>query len=79
MLEKAYQVHGIKPRASSYNTSSIDHLYQDRHEREPRLTLHYGDLTDSTNLNCIIQQVEHGEIYNLGPQSYVAVIFEAPE
>ena len=79
LLEKGYQVHGIKRRASSFNTSRIDHLYQDPHESDPRLTLHYGDLTDSTNLIRIIQQVKPDEIYNLGAQSHVAVSFESPE
>ena len=84
LLEKGYAVHGIKRRASSFNTSRIDHLYQDPHEsgsngQPPRLTLHYGDLTDSTNLIRIIQQVQPDEIYNLGAQSHVAVSFEAPE
>ena len=79
LLEKGYEVHGIKRRASSFNTSRIDHLYQDPHESDPRLILHYGDLTDSTNLIRIIQQVKPDEIYNLGAQSHVAVSFEAPE
>ncbi len=79
LLEKGYVVHGIKRRASSFNTQRIDHLYQDPHELDPRLTLHYGDLTDSTNLIGIIQQVQPDEIYNLGAQSHVAVSFEAPE
>ena len=79
LLEKGYGVHGIKRRASSFNTSRIDHLYQDPHEQDPRLVLHYGDLTDSTNLIRIIQQVQPDEIYNLGAQSHVAVSFEAPE
>ena len=79
LLEKGYQVHGIKRRASSFNTTRIDHLYQDPHEADPRLVLHYGDLTDSTNLIRIIQQVQPDEIYNLGAQSHVAVSFEAPE
>jgi GDPmannose 4,6-dehydratase len=79
LLEKGYAVHGIKRRASSFNTSRIDHLYQDPHELDPRLSLHYGDLTDSTNLIRIIQQVQPNEIYNLGAQSHVAVSFEAPE
>ena len=79
LLEKGYEVHGIKRRASSFNTSRIDHLYQDPHESDPRLILHYGDLTDSTNLIRIIQQVQPDEIYNLGAQSHVAVSFEAPE
>ena len=84
LLEKGYQEHGIKRRASSFNTTRIDHLYQDPHEisdhgQSPRFTLHYGDLTDSTNLIRIIQQVQPDEIYNLGAQSHVAVSFEAPE
>ena len=79
LLEKGYEVHGIKRRASSFNTSRIDHLYQDPHEESPRLMLHYGDLTDSTNLIRIIEQVQPDEIYNLGAQSHVAVSFEAPE
>jgi GDPmannose 4,6-dehydratase len=72
-------VHGIKRRASSFNTQRIDHLYQDPHEPDPRLKLHYGDLTDSSNLTRIIQQVQPDEIYNLGAQSHVAVSFEEPE
>jgi GDPmannose 4,6-dehydratase len=79
LLQKGYVVHGIKRRASSFNTTRIDHLYQDPHERDPRLLLHYGDLTDSTNLIRIIEQVQPDEIYNLGAQSHVAVSFEAPE
>ena len=79
LLEKGYVVHGIKRRASSFNTDRIDHLYQDPHERDPRLVLHYGDLTDSSNLIRIIQQVQPDEIYNLGAQSHVAVSFESPE
>ena len=79
LLEKGYTVHGIKRRASSFNSARIDHLYQDPHEYNPRLILHYGDLTDSSNLVRIIQQVRPDEIYNLGAQSHVAVSFEAPE
>jgi len=79
LLEKGYVVHGIKRRASSFNTNRIDHLYQDPHESDPRLVLHYGDLTDSTNLIRIIQQIQPDEIYNLGAQSHVAVSFESPE
>ncbi len=79
LLEKGYVVHGIKRRASSFNTNRIDHLYQDPHELDPRLVLHYGDLTDSSNLIRIIQDVQPDEIYNLGAQSHVAVSFEAPE
>ena len=79
LLKKGYEVHGIKRRASSFNTDRIDHLYQDPHEADPRLVLHYGDLTDSTNLIRIIQQVQPDEIYNLGAQSHVAVSFESPE
>jgi GDPmannose 4,6-dehydratase len=79
LLEKGYEVHGIKRRASSFNTSRIDHLYQDPHEVSSHIVLHYGDLTDSTNLIRIIEQVQPDEIYNLGAQSHVAVSFEAPE
>ena len=79
LLEKGYEVHGIKRRASSFNTNRIDHLYQDPHEADPRLVLHYGDLTDSTNLIRIVQQVQPDEIYNLGAESHVAVSFKAPE
>ncbi len=79
LLEKGYEVHGIKRRASLFNTDRIDHLYQDPHDPDQRLILHYGDLTDSTNLIRIVQQVEPDEIYNLGAQSHVAVSFESPE
>src|SRR5215467_601011 len=79
LLEKGYEVHGIKRRASSFNTDRIDHLYQDPHESDVRLRLHYGDLTDSTNLIRIVQQVRPTEIYNLAAQSHVAVSFETPE
>src|ERR1700678_2396045 len=79
LLEKGYEVHGIKRRASSFNTERIDHLYQDPHERNVRLALHYGDLTDATNLIRIVQQVQPDEIYNLAAQSHVAVSFETPE
>ena len=79
LLEKNYEVHGIKRRSSSFNTARIDHLYEDPHINNPKLILHYGDLTDSTNLLRIIQQVQPDEIYNLGAQSHVAVSFEAPE
>ncbi|WP_081934291.1 MULTISPECIES: GDP-mannose 4,6-dehydratase [Prochlorococcus] len=79
LLDKGYIVHGIKRRASNFNTSRIDHLYQDPHEPNPRIVLHYGDLTDSTNLIRIIQQIQPDEIYNLGAQSHVAVSFESPE
>jgi GDPmannose 4,6-dehydratase len=79
LLEKGYEVHGIKRRASLFNTDRIDHLYQDPHETELRFILHYGDLTDATNLIRIIQTVQPDEIYNLGAQSHVAVSFESPE
>src|SRR6478736_6967505 len=79
LLEKGYEVHGIKRRSSSFNTDRIDHLYQDPHERGIRIRLHYGDLTDSTNLIRIVQQVQPDEIYNLAAQSHVAVSFETPE
>ena len=79
LLKKGYTVHGIKRRASSFNTDRIDHLYKDPHETGRKFTLHYGDLTDSTNLIRIIQQVQPDEIYNLAAQSHVAVSFESPE
>ena len=79
LLEKGYVVHGIKRRSSSFNTSRIDHLYQDPHVSEPNLILHYGDLTDSTNIIRLINEIRPDEIYNLGAQSHVAVSFEAPE
>jgi GDPmannose 4,6-dehydratase len=79
LISKGYTVHGIKRRASSFNTDRIDHLYQDPHEKNLRLKLHYGDLTDSTNLIRIIQEVQPDEIYNLAAQSHVAVSFETPE
>ncbi len=79
LLEKGYSVHGIKRRSSLFNTDRIDHLYQDPHEKNLRLKLHYGDLTDSTNLIRIIQEVQPDEIYNLAAQSHVAVSFETPE
>jgi GDPmannose 4,6-dehydratase len=79
LLEKGYEVHGIKRRASLFNTDRVDHLYQDPHEKSPRFKLHYGDLTDSTNLIRIVQQVQPDEIYNLGAMSHVAVSFEQPE
>jgi len=79
LLKKGYAVHGIKRRSSSFNTDRIDHLYQDPHVKNARLTLHYGDLTDSSNLTRIVQQVQPDEIYNLGAMSHVAVSFEQPE
>jgi len=79
LLAKDYEVHGIKRRASLFNTDRIDHLYQDPHQPDRRFILHYGDLTDSTNLIRIIQQVQPDEIYNLAAQSHVAVSFETPE
>jgi GDPmannose 4,6-dehydratase len=79
LLEKGYIVHGIKRRSSLFNTDRIDHLYQDRHEKGVRLFLHHGDLTDSTSLIRIIQEVQPDEIYNLAAQSHVAVSFEEPE
>jgi GDPmannose 4,6-dehydratase len=79
LLSKGYEVHGIKRRASLFNTDRIDHLYQDPHEKDPRFKLHYGDLTDSTNLIRIVQQVQPDEIYNLAAMSHVAVSFETPE
>ena len=79
LLAKGYRVHGIKRRASSFNTDRIDHLYQDPHEADRRLVLHYGDLTDSSNLIRIVGQVQPDEVYNLGAMSHVAVSFETPE
>lgn len=79
LLKKGYEVHGIKRRSSLFNTDRIDHLYQDPHEKNVRFKLHYGDLTDSTNLIRIIQEVQPDEIYNLGAMSHVQVSFEAPE
>jgi GDPmannose 4,6-dehydratase len=79
LLNKGYEVHGIKRRASSFNTDRIDHLYQDPHEKNKKFFLHYGDLTDTSNLIRIIQDVRPDEIYNLGAQSHVQVSFEVPE
>lgn len=79
LLEKGYEVHGIKRRASSLNTQRIDHLYQDPHVQGVRMKLHYGDLTDTSNLTRLIRDIEPDEVYNLGAQSHVAVSFEAPE
>ena len=79
LLSKDYEVHGIKRRSSTFNTSRIDNIYQDPHSDNPRLILHYGDLTDSTNIIKIIEKVKPDEIYNLGAQSHVAVSFESPE
>ena len=79
LVAKDYEVHGIKRRSSTFNTSRIDHLYQDPHEQDVHLHLHYGDLTDSSNLIRIVQQVQPDEIYNLAAQSHVAVSFETPE
>lgn len=79
LLEKGYEVHGIKRRASLFNTQRIDHIYEDPHIENSRFKLHYGDLTDSSNLTRIISEVQPDEVYNLGAQSHVAVSFEAPE
>jgi GDPmannose 4,6-dehydratase len=79
LLEKGYEVHGIKRRASSFNTQRIDHIYQDPHTPDPKLTLHYGDLSDASNLTRILREVRPDEVYNLAAQSHVAVSFEAPE
>jgi len=79
LLAKGYQVHGIKRRASLFNTQRIDHIYQDPHVENQNLVLHYGDLTDSSNLTRILQEVQPDEVYNLGAQSHVAVSFESPE
>ncbi len=79
LLKKGYEVHGIKRRSSSFNTDRIDHLYQDPHVKKRNFVLHYGDLTDSTNLIRIVKEVQPVEIYNLAAQSHVAVSFESPE
>ena len=79
LIEKGYEVHGIKRRSSSFNTARIDKIYEDPHSNNPKLILHYGDLTDSTNIIKIIESVDPNEIYNLGAQSHVAVSFETPE
>ena len=79
LLDKGYRVHGIKRRSSSFNTARIDEIYEDPHVPNPQLTLHYGDLTDATNLIRIVQETQPDEIYNLAAQSHVAVSFETPE
>jgi len=79
LLEKGYMVHGVKRRASSFNTQRIDHIYQDQHQNHVNFKLHYGDLTDSTNIIRIIQEVQPDEIYNLGAMSHVKVSFDSPE
>ena len=79
LLKKGYEVHGIKRRSSSFNTARVDHLYMDPHEKDVRFFMHYGDLTDATNLIRIIQEIQPDEIYNLGAQSHVKVSFETPE
>ena len=79
LLKKGYEVHGIKRRSSSFNTGRVDHLYVDPHEKDVRFFMHYGDLTDATNLIRIIQEVQPDEIYNLAAQSHVQVSFETAE
>lgn len=79
LLQKGYEVHGIKRRTSLFNTDRIDHLYQDPHEKDLKFKLHYGDLTDSTNIIRIVQEVQPDEIYNLGAMSHVKVSFDEPE
>ena len=79
LLEKGYQVHGIKRRASSFNTQRVDHIYEDPHVENTRFKLHYGDLTDTSNLTRLISEIQPDEVYNLGAQSHVAVSFESPE
>jgi GDPmannose 4,6-dehydratase len=79
LLEKGYEVHGLKRRASSFNTERIDHIYQDSHDKNPKFFLHYGDLSDSSNITRIIKDIQPDEVYNLGAQSHVAVSFECPE
>ena len=79
LLSKGYKVHGIKRRSSSFNTGRIEDIYQDPHTEDPRFVLHYGDMTDSTNLIRIVQETQPDEIYNLAAQSHVQVSFETPE
>ncbi|MFA6811306.1 MAG: GDP-mannose 4,6-dehydratase, partial [Desulfoplanes sp.] len=79
LLNKGYEVHGIKRRSSSFNTARVDHLYRDPHEKDVRFFMHYGDLTDSSNLIRIIKQIQPDELYNLGAQSHVQVSFDTPE
>ena len=79
LLEKGYEVHGIKRRSSLFNTQRIDHIYQDPHVENSRFELHYGDLSDTSNLTRILRDIEPDEVYNLGAQSHVAVSFESPE
>ena len=79
LRKKDYEVHGIKRRASSFNTDRINHIYQDPHDENPNLFLHYGDLTDSSNLTRILKDIQPDEVYNLAAQSHVAVSFEVPE
>jgi len=79
LLDKGYEVHGIKRRASSFNTDRIDHIYEDPHSRGRQFVMHYGDLNDASSLNCILRKVKPDEIYNLGAQSHVGVSFEVPE
>ena len=79
LLSEGYEVHGIKRRASSFNTNRIDHIYQDPHIKNNSFILHYGDLSDSLNLTRLLKEIEPDEVYNLGAQSHVAVSFESPE
>ena len=79
LLEKGYEVHGIKRRSSLFNTQRVDHIYQDPHVENSRFKLHYGDLSDTSNLTRILRDIEPDEVYNLGAQSHVAVSFESPE
>src|SRR5687768_7799335 len=79
LLDEGYVVHGLKRRSSSFNTGRIEHLYQDPHDPDPRLILHYGDVTDATNIIRIVQETQPDEIYNLAAQSHVQVSFETPE
>lgn len=79
LLKKGYEVHGLKRRTSMFNTDRVDHLYKDQHENDVKFKLHYGDLTDSTNLIRLVQEIEPDEIYNLAAQSHVQVSFDTPE
>ena len=79
LLEKGYEVHGIKRRSSMFNTQRVDHIYEDPHVEHQRFKLHYGDLTDTSNIIRLLSEIEPDEVYNLGAQSHVAVSFESPE
>src|SRR5947209_6544233 len=79
LVQKGYEVHGIKRRSSSFNTDRVNHIYEDRHELDPRFILHYGDLTDGSSLTRLLVKIQPDEVYNLGAQSHVRVSFDVPE